>query len=74
MLGVVNELATDAKCFIRVGEFMAFYQGGPVVVRLSYLAATAILVIFIVSVGANVVNVNAGQLHPLSVGPPQWAV
>jgi len=49
---------------------MAFYQGGPVVVRLSYLAATAILVVFIVSVGANVVHVNAGQPHPLT-GPPQ---
>jgi len=49
---------------------MAFYQGGYVGVRLSYLVATAILVIFIVSIGANVVHVNAGQPHPLSVGPP----
>ncbi len=70
MLGVVKELATDAKCFIRIGESMAFYQGGPVGVRLSYLAATAILVIFIVSVGANVVNVNAGRPHPLQTGGP----
>jgi len=70
MLGVVNELATDAKCFIRIGEFMAFHQGGPVGVRLSYLAASAILVIFIVSVGANVASVNAGRPHPLqTVGP-----
>jgi hypothetical protein len=39
-------------------------------VRLSYLVATAILVIFVISVGANVVNVNAGQPHPLqTVGP-----
>jgi len=39
-------------------------------VRLSYLVATAILVIFIVSIGANVVQVNAGRPHPLqTVGP-----
>jgi hypothetical protein len=70
MLGVVKELGTDAKCFIRIGEFMAFYQGGPVGVRLSYLAATAILVIFVISVGANVVHVNAGRPYPiLTVGP-----
>ena len=70
MLGVVNELATDAKCFIRIRESMAFYQGGPVGVRLSYLAATAILVIFIVSVGANVVHVNAGRPYPILTGGP----
>jgi hypothetical protein len=39
--------------------------------RQSLLAATAILAIFIVSVGANVVNVNAGRSHSLqTVGPP----
>lgn len=39
--------------------------------RQSLLVATAILVIFIVSVGANVVNVNAGRSHSLqTVGPP----
>ena len=65
MLGVVKELGTDAKCFIRIGEFMAFYQGGPVGVRLSHLAATAILVIFVISVGANVVHVNAGRPYPI---------
>jgi len=40
-------------------------------VRQSLLVATAILVIFIVSVGANVVQVDAGRSHSLqTVGPP----
>jgi len=39
--------------------------------RQSLLVATAILVIFIVSVGANVVQVDAGRSHSLqTVGPP----
>ena len=38
--------------------------------RQSLLVATAILVVFIVSVGANVASVNAGRPHPLqTVGP-----
>lgn len=36
--------------------------------RQSCLVATAILVVFIISVGANLVHVNAGQPHPLQTG------
>ena len=42
--------------------------------RQSLLVATAILVIFIVSVGANVVNVNAGRSHPLQTVGPGYCV
>jgi hypothetical protein len=56
--------------FYSYGRVDDVLSRGPVGVRLSYLVATAILVIFIVSVGANVVHVNAGRPHPLStVGP-----
>jgi hypothetical protein len=40
------------------------------VVRQSLLVATAILVVFIISVGANVVQVSAGRSHPLQTGGP----
>ncbi len=50
--------------------FVAFCQGGSVGVRQSLLVATAILVVFIVSVGANVASVNAGRPHPFSTGGP----
>lgn len=36
--------------------------------RQSCLVATAILVVFIISVGANLVHVDAGQPHPLQTG------
>ena len=36
--------------------------------RQSCLVATAILVVFVISVGANLVHVNAGQPHPLQTG------